>query len=757
MISESFFRWAGKSGEWDQVQALTTSLLANMSLNDKVQLMKGSGILNARCTGNTASLPTISYLGLCFQDGPAGLRSLDFVSSFPAGITTAATWSKRLMRARGRAIGEEAYGKGVSAWLGPAVDVMRSPYAGRGWEGFGADPWLNGVAGAETVKGVQSCGVMAVGKHVLAYTQEHDRFFLDTVVDDRTVHEVYGYPFSKLVAANVSALMCGYGQLNGNYRCEDLGTDAESDNLGLFNQYMFFGGGVYAGHDLLSAARDNLSVAASVDASASRILGAWLRLRQDEVDYPLPNYSIQESSGPQNEHLNVRSDNHTALIREIGAAGAVLLKNDGILPLSSGIGDVSGRGTTTLRHLVAPLDALSAYFNSSNSSSTATLISSTSDSVDEGGKVAGESDVVIVFVKSDSGEFGDGMTEVHGNYGDRNHLSLWDSGDDLILAATSNCSNVVRFFPTPLNLTEGLFIDYRHFDQHNITPRFPFGFGLSYTSFTYSNLSPISNQAAISLSFIITNVGAVAGTEIAQVYVGFPAGSGEPSWQLKGFEDVYLQSRESRNFTITIDPQDLCIWDVVAQDWTRPAGEFEVLRDEVGVAWDEICDGYFEDRETAAVLERYERLKSSNTRRTTSFVADTVSAPALSTGRALSPSLSSASSSVSLPIISPSNYSAPSSRRSSPTRRHPPPKLPSKDDTFFSPAAPPSRASTPSPPSTSQTQAYEIPRASPTRLSFSSPAPTRYSDASATMAATPKTLSASEVLMSMKSGKSARL
>ena len=162
----------------------------------------------------------------------------------------------------------------------------------------------------------------------------------------------------------------------------------------------------------------------------------------------------------------------------------------------------------------------------------------------------------------------------------------------------------------PTDQFSSLFIDYRHFDAAKIAPRYEFGFGLSYTTFEYSGLSinPVSasgedqdgaeeanwaagkpspqavgastalwlHRPAISVSFTVENTGAVAGTEIAQVYLHYPAHAGEPPSVLRGFADVYLQPAEAQNITITLSRYDLSIWDVVSQSWIRPPGKYSL-------------------------------------------------------------------------------------------------------------------------------------------------------------------------------------
>ena len=115
---------------------------------------------------------------LCINDSPAGVRQTDNVTSFPPGITTGATWDKELMYQRGVAIGEEFRGKGINVYLGPSVGPLgRKPKGGRNWEGFGSDPVLQAIAGAQTIKGVQEQGVIATIKHIVGNEQEMYRMY----------------------------------------------------------------------------------------------------------------------------------------------------------------------------------------------------------------------------------------------------------------------------------------------------------------------------------------------------------------------------------------------------------------------------------------------------------------------------------------------------------------------------------------------------------------------------------------------------
>jgi beta-glucosidase-like glycosyl hydrolase len=176
--------------------------------------------LQGRCTGNTGSALRFSIPQLCLQDGALGVAHTDHNTVFPPGITIGATWDKDLMYARGIAIGAENRGKGVNIHLGPVVGPLgRKPRGGRNWEGFGADPVLQAVGGAQTIKGIQSQGVIATIKHLIGNEQEEYRMTnvietgYSSNIDDRTLHELYLWPFAEGVRAGVGAVMVAYNDV----------------------------------------------------------------------------------------------------------------------------------------------------------------------------------------------------------------------------------------------------------------------------------------------------------------------------------------------------------------------------------------------------------------------------------------------------------------------------------------------------------------------------------------------------------------
>lgn len=372
--------------EWADSYRKAADLVANLTLAEKTNLTAGSGIFMGRCVGNTGSALRVGLPQLCLQDGPLGVRNTDHNTAFPAGITIGATFDKDLMRRRGEAIGEEFRGKGVNVYLGPSVGPLgRKPRGGRNWEGFGSDPVLQAFGAALTVEGVQSKGVIATIKHWIANEQEMYRMYslvqegISSNLDDRTLHELYAWPFAESIRSGVGAAMIAYNAVNGSACSQNsyLINTVLKDELGfqgfLMSDWLAQISGVpsaLAGLDMsmpgdihtiplvtaqsywmyeYSRAVLNGSIPVDrLDDSVTRILAAWYQMGQDK-DYPEPNFSTNtldaegdlypgawpnSPKGVVNEFVDVQGD-HAVVAKEVARDAITLLKNiNGTLPLS---------------------------------------------------------------------------------------------------------------------------------------------------------------------------------------------------------------------------------------------------------------------------------------------------------------------------------------------------------------------------------------------------------------------------------------
>ncbi|KAH7099385.1 glycoside hydrolase family 3 protein [Auriculariales sp. MPI-PUGE-AT-0066] len=709
---------------WDAAFTKAQAAVKKMSLADKVQLTTGTGLGGGTCSGNIPAITSIGLPGLCLEDGPMAMRPSNQTTAFPAAINAAASFNRALIRARGVAMGSEFKGKGVNVAFAPSVNMMRSPRGGRGWETFGADPFLGGEAGYETVIGIQSSGVQANAKHLIGNEQEFARFSQNSIIDDRTLHEVYAYPFLKTMVAGVASLMCAENRINGDFACSSngiqqqivkklygyrgyilsdfLATKATSDALNGLDMTMpgnaafvtvpvasalispngqsFFGG------NLTSAVNTGTISSTFVDGMATRILAGLYLLKQDNnTAFKGPTFT-----------KDVRTTANTKVARDLAAASVILLKNTGsALPLSKAklakgiavigsdarppsslplisayVGSLNdgslamgwGSGAATLTTFSSPAEALTTQ---SQTDGTAIVTSFDDWNVQSAAAAATGKSAALVFIKTMSGE-GQIVPSVENdadgiNPGDRSNISAWNNGDNLIQAVAAVNKNTIvvvhsvgaidmekwvdhvnvtaivwagvpgqesgnalvdvlygKVNPSgrlpftiakkeadyPSNREAARGLPSLRCEQHH--PRFAFGFGLSYTSFTYSSLSvtkgiqplvgtpaqnwlkgltasgdgvstqPWLHNKLLTVTFKIKNTGSVAGTEIPQLYLTYPSSAGEPPKVLRGFESVSLAAGETKTVTMPISPIMLSIWDTAGQGWKRPSGSFTV-------------------------------------------------------------------------------------------------------------------------------------------------------------------------------------
>jgi beta-glucosidase len=197
------------------IEQRVDSLLAKLSLQQKLQLI--GGVDNFY----TYAQPNIGLPQLKMSDGPFGVRVFGKSTAYAAGIGLAASWDPSLAERVGEAMGRDARARGVHVILGPGVNMYRSPLNGRNMEYFGEDPLLSGSIAVGLIDGIQSQGVMATVKHFAANNSEYDRRHIDSIVDERTLHEIYLPAFEMAVKqGHVGAVMSSYNLLNHDYTSE---------------------------------------------------------------------------------------------------------------------------------------------------------------------------------------------------------------------------------------------------------------------------------------------------------------------------------------------------------------------------------------------------------------------------------------------------------------------------------------------------------------------------------------------------------
>lgn len=424
---------------WDDDPAVETQvdqLLGQMSNDEKAQLATGQ--LNNNYGFFTPAIPRLGIPAQTMSDGPVGVRianpTIDQRSTqFPSATAMSASFDRDLVHLTGKTIGDEAFHTGQNFQLAPSVDVVRSQLWGRAFEGFGEDPLLNGLMGAQSILGMQSNpGLVATLKHWVVYNQETNRFTIDALVNERTLREVYNRPFEIGVQqGHPGAAMCSFNKVNGTFSCEnDLmntllkGDDGfrgfimsdynatpstvQAANNGLDQEQPGDQGPGTANFDgkLVAAVAAGEVPQARLDDMARRILRAIVGLGL--LTNPVQSNRFDEAA-------------HRAVARRVADQGAVLLKNkDGALPLRSGhrslavIGpdadntSAQGGGSSEISHPtaeVSPLDGL----RSRAGSGTDVTYSPGTDGINEGDLLPGPAPVpssVLTPTNGSPGEHG---------------------------------------------------------------------------------------------------------------------------------------------------------------------------------------------------------------------------------------------------------------------------------------------------------------------------------------------------------------
>ena len=322
-----------------------SALVEKLDLETKVRLLSGAGAWTLE------EVPEIGLRTLTVSDGPVGVRGgvdteLEPSAALPSGSAMAATWDEDLLRRIGGLLAGEAVRKGVDVVLGPTINLHRSPLGGRHFECFSEDPLLSGRLATAYVRGVQAQGVGACPKHYVANDAETDRMGVDNRVDERTLRELYLAPFEAVVAdADPWMVMAAYNGVNGAAMTEnDLLAEPLKGEWGFDGVVVSDWGATYRGEPaaraaldltmpgpepqwrepLVQAVRDGRVSEAAIDEKVRRILRLAARVGAlDGVDQA----AKKPAAG--------RIEDAAPLAREAASGAAVLLRNDGILPLSA--------------------------------------------------------------------------------------------------------------------------------------------------------------------------------------------------------------------------------------------------------------------------------------------------------------------------------------------------------------------------------------------------------------------------------------
>jgi beta-glucosidase len=431
-------------------------LLAQMSLDEKIAMVHG---VNGQYVGNTTNNSRLGIPALHLQDGPAGVADgVQGVTALPAPICLAASFDRDLARQYGLVIGTEARAKGVHVSLGPMINMVRVPQGGRAFETFGEDPYLTSVIAAQHIRGIQSQGLIANAKHFICNDQEYTRGNQNSIVDERTLQEIYGPPFLASIGGGVGSICAAYNMINGNWCPEtplltslvkgkwgfkgfvecDWGGNFNMANAALNGLDMEMPHGDRFGDPLKSAVLGGTVPMSQLDQMVRRILAAMFRFRI--FDNP--------TTGTWGAY--VITPDHTQLARTVAEQGIVLLKNSGpLLPLNpaairsiavSGsaaaidpIWTGSGSALVYPTYYDTPLNEIS---NRAGAGITITYNQGDGGHANEAAQLAALADIAIVCVGQQTGEGGD-----------RANLTLPDDQNALVSAvAAANPRTIVVLY-----------------------------------------------------------------------------------------------------------------------------------------------------------------------------------------------------------------------------------------------------------------------------------------------------------------------
>ena len=638
----------------------TELLLKKLTLEEKCALLSGAE------TFKTRGMPEHGIPQIWLSDGPHGLRKQAGESDhlglnpsvpatcFPTASAVANSWDAALGEEIGAALGEEAAAQEVSVVLGPGLNMKRNPLCGRSFEYFSEDPYLAGKLAAGYIRGIQSKGVAACPKHFAVNSQETRRMASDSIVDERTLREIYLTGFEIAVKeGHPRSIMSSYNLVNGTYANENKHLLMEI----LRGEWGFDGAvitdwGGSNDHALGVKNGSTLEMPAPGGDSVRELLAAVEsgKISESDIDARLSEllplvFDTKAALDAAPREFDAAA--HHALARRAAAESLVLLKNeDALLPLAADtkvavIGDFAknpryqGAGSSMV-----------------NSTQVDVLLDKLIDSelnvigyqqgFDRHGKpdaalqkfaceLATQADTVILCM---------GLDEIAESEGlDRSNLRLAQNQVDLLQAVAAvnpkivvvlysgsvvetpwldncqallyaalggqagagavadaltgkvnPCGKLAETWPLAyadvpsaadfatrrktVEYREGLYIGYRYFTTAEKAVRFPFGYGMSYTTFAYSDMA--ADEQGVSLT--VTNTGSVAGTEIVQLYVAKKNSElFRPAKELKGFARVTLAPGEKQRITIMLDDKAFRFWNVKANRWEIEGGEYELL------------------------------------------------------------------------------------------------------------------------------------------------------------------------------------
>ena len=629
------------------------ALVSQMTLEEKCDYIGGSK--------DGFYIRPIDRLGIPLirmADGPQGVRNNTKSTLFACGVAAAATWNEDVTYEMGVALGQDSRARGVHILLGPGVNIYRSPLCGRNFEYMGEDPLLSSRTAVQYIRGVQSQGVMATVKHFALNNQEFNRHHVSSDADERTINEIYFPAFKAAVDAGVASVMSSYNLVNNVHAAENewLLKKTLKEEWGFDGFVMSDWTSTYS---TLGCVRSGLDLEMpegfSMNYQAIKPLIETGVVREKDIDRKVE--AILSSliaygflDRPQLD-TTIKEDNPYSreVAYRLSCESAVLLKNDGALPLKKG-GKIALMGPRADvipcgggSGAVDPIYSISLYegMGKLGEDFPVTLVDENDKSAKD---IIKSADAVVVSVGFDK------KTEREDH--DRT-FSLPEGQDELIELALANNDNVIvvvysgggidmsrwgdkvsailmgwypgqegglaiarmlagEFSPSgrlplsieakpednpaytnyyveapmtkrghsTLNVTygEGVFVGYRGYEKNGVQPAYPFGHGLTYTTFEYSDLAAKPVKDGFEVSFTIANTGDFDASEVAQVYVGEVSPVvARPAKELKGYEKVFIKAGESAQVKVLLPEFAFAFYDVDSHSWQVNPGAFDIM------------------------------------------------------------------------------------------------------------------------------------------------------------------------------------
>lgn len=631
-------------------------LLEKMTIEEKAAILSGKNVWETR------EIKRLNIPSFSCADGPHGVRKQAAAGDhlglneslpstcFPTAATIANSWDVSLGEELGKALGEEAVALDVDVLLGPGLNMKRSPLCGRNFEYFSEDPYLAGKLAASYVKGIQSKGIYSCPKHLAVNSQELRRMAMNSVLDERTLREIYLTGFEIAVKeGGAKAIMSSYNEINGVYANEDqhLLKDILRDEWG-FDGIVITDWGGSNDHTAGVKAGSNLEMPAPGLDSARELIASYKagNLTMEELDSCVDSLldAIFTLNSNQKTTSSFDQNAHHQLARKAAAESMVLLKNqNSILPLKAG----------TKVAIIGDFGSTPRYQGAGSSMVNPTKVEAISKIIHhypltnigcvQGYKRNGEEDAALKKAALDLAKMADvviycfGLNELSESEGlDRNHMRIPQNQIDLLESMVKVNPNIVgllssgssiempwhhccsailhgylcgqaggsaaldiitgsvnpsgrlnetyplryedtpafRYFPSTercAQYRESLYIGYRYYDTSKVRILYPFGYGLSYTSFEYSDLSVSDKE----VRFTVKNTGNRDGAEVPQLYIGCPDSKiFRPEKELKGFTKVFLKASESKTITLPLDEYSFRYWNVLTNQWEIEEGHY---------------------------------------------------------------------------------------------------------------------------------------------------------------------------------------